>query len=132
VRKWGQDPHFRTRPIGTPLSFRHGSQGGHAALWAGQLTSRLGTLLTQNIPGGPWSAPVFIGQGEADEVIPFGLNKTYVAALCARHTDVDFRGYPGGTHMSILKTGTALGTDLVAWTENRLAGRPERAGCGQA
>lgn len=93
------------------------------------LNGRFGERLTENIPTGPWSAPLFIGQGESDEVIAFRINQDYVAGLCATGTDVDFRGYPGGTHMSVLAAGSDLNADLVAWTQDRLAGKPAPSTC---
>ncbi|MCR1782618.1 DUF308 domain-containing protein [Nocardioides carbamazepini] len=95
----------------------------------GALDGRFGQRLEENIPTGPWAAPLFVGQGEKDEVIAFRINQDYVADLCARGTDVEFHGYPGGTHMSVLKAGSALDDDVVAWTEDRLARRPSRPNC---
>ncbi|WGX98581.1 lipase family protein [Nocardioides sp. L-11A] len=95
----------------------------------GALDGRFGQRLTENIPTGPWAAPLFVGQGEQDEVIAFGINQDYVADLCARGTDVEFHGYPGGTHMSVLEAGSPLDDDVVAWTQDRLAERPSRPNC---
>lgn len=93
------------------------------------LDGPFGQRLTENIPNGPWSAPLFIGQGEADEVIPFQLTADYVTGLCRAGTDVEFRGYPGGTHMSVLADGSALGDDLVRWTTDRLAAKSSTPTC---
>ncbi|MDQ6522288.1 lipase family protein [Nocardioides sp. LHD-245] len=96
---------------------------------SGALDGRFGRRLEENIPAGPWAAPLFVGQGEQDEVIAFRINQDYVADLCAQGIDVEFHGYPGGTHMSVLKAGSALDDDVVAWTQDRLAGRPARPNC---
>ncbi len=93
------------------------------------LDGPLGKRLDENIPAGPWSAPLFIGQGEADEVIAYRINENFVAGLCSRDADVEFRGYPGGTHMSVLEEGSRLSSDVVAWTQDRLAGRPSTPSC---
>lgn len=93
------------------------------------LDGRFGDLLTANIPTGGWSAPLFLGQGEDDEVIDFAINTAYVETLCADAVDVEFHGYPGGTHMSVLAIGSELNKDLVAWTKDRLAGAPSTPNC---
>jgi pimeloyl-ACP methyl ester carboxylesterase len=95
----------------------------------GSLEGPFGDRLRQNTPTGPWSAPLFIAQGEADEVIPFTINKDYVAGLCRGGFNVQFQGYPGGTHMSILETGSPLSLRLEQWTRARLAGEPSKADC---
>ena len=95
------------------------------------LDGRFGRRLEENIPTGPWAAPLFVGQGEKDEVIAFAINQDYVAGLCARGVDVEFHGYPGGTHMSVLKAGSPLDEDVVAWTKDRLAGRPSQPNCAR-
>lgn len=93
------------------------------------LSGPFGKRLTDNIPLGPWSAPLFLGQGESDEVISFRINQNYVARLCAQGTDLTFTGYAGGTHMSVLTPGGPLVTDLTAWTQDRLAGKPATSNC---
>ena len=96
---------------------------------AGALSGPFGQRLDENLPSGTWDAPLFIGQGESDEVINFSINQKYVATLCAEGTDVEFHGYPGGTHMSVIATGSTLSRDLVKWTQDRLAGRPSTPNC---
>lgn len=96
----------------------------------GALDGPFGERLRQNVPGGPWGAPLFIAQGEADEVIPFSITEEYVAGLCRDGVHVEFAGYPGGSHMSILETGSALSVRLEEWTTARLAGLPTGDGCG--
>lgn len=95
----------------------------------GALDGDFGRRLEANRPTGPWSAPLFIGQGEADEVIDFRINEAYEADLCAAGADLEFHGYPGGTHMSVLAVGSALTEDLIAWTRDRLDGEPSTPTC---
>lgn len=97
---------------------------------AGALDGPFGERLRQNTPNGPWDAPLLIAQGEADEVIPFSITEEYVAGLCRGDAEVEFAGYPGGTHMSILETGSPLGIRLEEWTQARLAGEPAADDCG--
>ncbi|WP_211229467.1 lipase family protein [Nakamurella lactea] len=97
---------------------------------AGALAGPFGTRLTANIPTGPWSAPLFVGQGEADEVIPFRITQRYVSDECADGAEIELHGYPAGTHMSILETGSPLSLQLEKWTSARLAGEPATGTCG--
>lgn len=96
---------------------------------AGALEGTFGQRLEENIPTGPWAAPLFVGQGESDEVIAFGINEEYVAGLCSRGTDVEFHGYPGGTHMSVLEKGSELNDDVLAWTQDRFDAKPSQPSC---
>lgn len=93
------------------------------------LDGHFGDLLTANTPTAGWSAPLFLGQGEDDEVIAYDINTDYVATLCADDVDVEFHGYPGGTHMSVLAVGSDLNEDVVAWTKERFAGAPSTPNC---
>jgi acetyl esterase/lipase/uncharacterized membrane protein HdeD (DUF308 family) len=95
----------------------------------GALQGSFADLLERNVPAGPWNAPLFIGQGEADEVIDFAINQDFVAGLCSHGADVEFRGYPGGTHMSVIAAGSPLSDDLVRWTRDRLADAPAVSTC---
>lgn len=88
-----------------------------------------GVRLRENITTWPFDAPVFIGQGETDEVIPYASTRDYVARLCAAGVNVETIGYPGGTHMSVLEVGSQLSDDLVAWTAARLAGTATTGNC---
>lgn len=93
------------------------------------LAGPFGVRLHENTATGPFSAPVFLGQGEADEVIPWTSNQTYSARLCDAGVTLETHGYPGGTHMSVLDVGSQLSNDLVAWTTDRFAGKPTRGNC---
>ncbi len=62
-------------------------------------------------------------------MVPFSINQKYVAGLCKAGDDVDFVGYPGGTHMSILDAGSPLSTRLEEWTEERFAAAPATGNC---
>lgn len=93
------------------------------------LAGTFGDRLTENTATGPWAAPLFIGQGEADEVIPFHINTAYVEQLCGMDVDVEFHGYPDGSHMSVLAPGAQLNEDVVRWTQDRLAGLASEPNC---
>ncbi|TKV56468.1 lipase [Nakamurella flava] len=95
----------------------------------GAVDGSFADLLTSNTPNGPWPAPLFIGQGTADEVIDIGINRDFVGNLCRGDQPVDFREYPGRTHMGVVAPDSPLIDDLVSWTRDRLAGRPATPNC---
>ena len=88
-----------------------------------------GRRLTENIPLGPWPAPLLIGQGAADEVVSPAIQARYVAGLCAAGQPLTFTSYAGATHMGVLKPESPLTADLETWTQDRFAGRPARNTC---
>lgn len=85
------------------------------------LDGPFGDLLRANTATGSWNAPLFLAQGDADEVIDVAINERYVADLRTAGTDLTWTTYPGGTHMSILAPGQPLPDALVAWTAERFA-----------
>jgi uncharacterized membrane protein HdeD (DUF308 family)/acetyl esterase/lipase len=92
-------------------------------------TGAVGRRLRQNVALGPWSAPLFIAQGTADEVISPGLQDNYVARLCAAGRPLRYSRYPGRTHMGVLEPESPLNADLEQWTLDRLAGLPQQNTC---
>lgn len=89
----------------------------------------LADRLEQNVARGPWAAPLFIGQGVDDEVVPIDQNERYVAGLCARDIPVTFAAYPDRTHMSVLDADSPLMSDLFPWTDDRFTGREAADTC---
>jgi uncharacterized membrane protein HdeD (DUF308 family) len=85
--------------------------------------------LTQNIPLGPWPAPLFIGQGSADEVVSPAIERAYVDGRCAAGRPLLFVSYPGRTHMGVMAADSPLPADLEQWTLDRFAGRPPASTC---
>jgi len=90
-------------------------------------TTTWADLLQQNTPEpGPWNAPVFIAQGEADGVIAPGFTAAYVEALCASGITVGYHTYPDATHFSV---AGASEEDVLAWMEERLSGDEAPSTC---
>lgn len=80
--------------------------------------------LAQNKALGPWDAPVFLGHGTEDEVIPVAHSRDYLEILCQQAPAVTARFYEGKTHMSVLAPESDLPADLSEWTSARFAGEP--------
>ena len=92
-------------------------------------TGAVGRRLRENVALGPWSAPLFVAQGTADEVISPRLQDDYVARLCAAGRPLIYTRYADRTHMGVLEQDSPLTADLEQWTEDRLAGLPQENTC---
>jgi uncharacterized membrane protein HdeD (DUF308 family)/acetyl esterase/lipase len=92
-------------------------------------TGAVGRRLRENVPLGPWSAPLLIAQGSADEVISPRLQNDYVARLCAAGHPLRYERYEGRNHMGVLEPDSPLNDDLEQWTKDRLAGVPQENSC---
>ncbi len=100
------------------------------AIWSQDpTTGPLGARLAENVPTGPFVAPVLIGQGAADTLIPPTLQRNYAQRLCDAGASVDYRSYPGRDHVSLVQPDSPLIGQLLSWTADRFAGRSARAGC---
>ncbi|SDE62125.1 Uncharacterized membrane protein HdeD, DUF308 family [Blastococcus fimeti] len=98
-------------------------------LRADPATGAVGRRLRENVPLGPWPAPLFIGQGTTDEVIAARLQDDYVARLCAAGRPLTYTRYPDRTHMGVLEPDSPLNADLEQWTQDRFAGLPQANTC---
>lgn len=86
------------------------------------------TLLQENSAGGqPLAVPVFVGQGEADELVLPSATEKYVTLLCSQQADVTFHRYPDVTHG--LAAYAAL-PDLLLWLPTLGGAREPSKDCG--
>jgi pimeloyl-ACP methyl ester carboxylesterase len=84
-------------------------------------------LLARNTPGhAATPAPVLIAQGDEDEVATPATSRALLQRLCRLGDTVELRTYQGVGHFDVLQVAS---TDMVAWTGERLAGRPARSTC---
>lgn len=99
------------------------------SIWAADTaTGAFGNRLGQNTPSGPIQAPVLIAQGETDTTVPADVQAGFVRQRCATGP-VDYRTYPGRDHLGLIAADSPLIPDLLAWTQDRLAGRPPHSSC---
>ena len=86
------------------------------------------TLLKENSAGGQTvTVPVFVGQGEADELVLPSATEKYVTLLCSQQVDVTFHRYPDVTHG--LAAYAAL-PDLLLWLPTLGSAREPSGDCG--
>ncbi len=94
-------------------------------LYSGDLTDgALGRRLAENVPTGPWTAPLFIAWGADDEVIPPSLQDDFVGRLCAEGQPLRYTEYPDRIHQDILQPSSPLVSVLLRWTELRFGFGP--------
>ena len=86
------------------------------------------TMLEENSAGGqPVTVPVFVGQGEADQLVRPSATEGYVKLLCSQQADVTFHTYPDIDHG--LAAYAAL-PDLLRWLPTLGDGRIPAGNCG--
>jgi alpha-beta hydrolase superfamily lysophospholipase len=112
----------------------HGLRGGEVAVglvaalvvpkpvWSRDPSSgALGARLAENVPPGPIAAPVLIGQGQDDPLIPSAAQAAYADRLAATGTAVELRTYAGFDHMGVVGRDSPLVPELLEWTAARFA-----------
>lgn len=96
---------------------------GDRPLYPADLTAgALGRRLAQNVPDGPWAAPLILAWGSADEVIPPELTGDFVTELCEGGASVRSIEYDGTDHRGVLMPTSRFLPTLVRWTAERFAG----------
>ncbi len=74
-------------------------------------------------------APLFVGQGDADEIIDPEVTEAWVAARCEAGGPTTWRSYPGVDHLAVVEGG---GDDAMTWTLDRFAGEDQVDACPAA
>ena len=70
--------------------------------------------------------PIFMYQGDADDIVPVAVSETALQKYCALGVTVSRKVYPGADHISVI---TAALTDILGFVNDRLAGRPAPSSC---
>jgi len=92
-------------------------------------TGALGQRLAANVPGGRLTVPLFVAQGEGDQIVSPAVQAQYVKTRCAEGVGVDYRTYPGRGHLTLVAPDSTLAPDLLDWTQQRFAGRAAASTC---
>jgi acetyl esterase/lipase len=81
------------------------------------------TMLRENSAGGaPITVPVFVAQGQADELVAPTATDAYVEQLCTQKTDVTFHRLPDVDHGF---AAYAALPELLPWLAELEAGTPK-------
>jgi hypothetical protein len=105
-----------TKLVGTPMLANPDSDG-------------LGNRLRENEPRGAIAAPLLIVQGMADEMVSPEITGRFVQERCLAGQNLDYWMFVGLEHGTMDSSGSKVGTELVRWTQDRLEGRAQKAGC---
>lgn len=89
----------------------------------------MGQRLRSNIPYGTMAAPLLIAQGLDDPLVTPQVQSAYVKKLCAAGQAVDYRQYAGEDHMGLVSDESPLIAELLAWSQDRIDGKPVSGGC---
>ncbi|MFH8250921.1 lipase family protein [Microbacterium sp. B2969] len=93
-------------------------------LYSGDLMAgALGRRLAQNIVKGPFTEPVLMTWGTADEVVPPALQEAFVTTQCQEGTHLRWVAMQGYDHLGVLLPGSGFLPTLVRWTDARFTGR---------
>jgi alpha-beta hydrolase superfamily lysophospholipase len=96
---------------------------GDRPLYPANLTAGpLGRRLAQNVPDGPWAAPVIVAWGRDDEVLPPNLTRDFVTRLCEDGAAVRWIAYDATDHRGILMPTSHFLATLVRWSDARFDG----------
>ncbi|WP_080792174.1 alpha/beta fold hydrolase [Corynebacterium pacaense] len=80
-------------------------------------TTPAGARLRENIASGQGDAPLFLGQGTEDEVVPVDSQREMAQRAGETQRRVEVHEYLGGTHMSVIAADSPLLGDLFAWVD---------------
>ena len=137
VAYYGQDPTSLVTPRGAEVldivldectGRLPEAQGPVAQFLNSSLTDipEWAALLEENSTGQvAIEAPVFIGQGGRDNLVPVEVTRLGLTDLCAVNEDLRYREYPGATHGGLR---LAAAEDLAQFLADSLAGQPSRVG----
>jgi uncharacterized membrane protein HdeD (DUF308 family)/alpha-beta hydrolase superfamily lysophospholipase len=101
------------------------------SIFAGDpLSGPLGSRLTENVPLGPIDAPLLVGQGGDDPLVTELAQAGFVQKRCEAGYPVDYRVYAGRGHVDVVEPDSPLIPHLIAWTQDRLDGKPQTPTCG--
>ncbi len=89
----------------------------------------LGARLAENVAPPTVTAPLLIGQGGADRLVPSASQRAFVEGLCAAGQRVEYVEYAGLDHIPLIASDSPAIADVVEWTKARLAGDPVDDDC---
>jgi hypothetical protein len=92
-------------------------------------TGPAGERLAENVPLDPIPAPLFVAQGEGDPLVLPSVQQAYVDRRCALGDTLEYRTYPGYSHVDVVGTDSPLIPDLVQWTQDRIDAKPATSTC---
>jgi alpha-beta hydrolase superfamily lysophospholipase len=90
-----------------------------------------GERLRSNIPYGPIAAPLWIAQGDSDQLVLPEIQDPFVEQLCAGGRSLEYATYAGRDHLSLVANDSPYAGDLIKWTKDRFENKPAPQGCAK-
>jgi len=85
--------------------------------------------LADNVPDRPIEAPVLIAQGSLDTTVLPGVQGGFVGNRCLSGQVIDYRGFDGLDHLSIVGEESPVPALLMEWSRARFDGLPAPSAC---
>ena len=89
----------------------------------------LGDRLKQNTPNGAIASPLWIAQGDKDELVLPEVQDPFVDQLCESGRSLEYTKYTGRDHLSLVANDSPYANDLIRWTKERFEDSPAEQGC---
>ncbi len=93
------------------------------------LEGEFGTKLKRQTPVGPFPSPVLVAQGLADPLVKPALQQNWIDARCTAGEPIDYRTFPGLSHMSLVAADSPLTPQIIQWTLDRWSGAAPTPTC---
>lgn len=91
----------------------------------------LGARLAENVPVGPFSMPVLLGQGMDDDIVFEPMQTRFASGLCESGTNLIYRRYEGRDHVSLVQANSPAIGGLIEWSRRRFAGETAVPDCAR-
>lgn len=85
--------------------------------------------LNQNVPNEIIDIPLFVAQGEADELVFPSVQNRYIQSRCEAGQNLLYTTYAGRDHLGLVASDSPLLPDLIQWTKDRFEGKVQKKGC---
>lgn len=92
-------------------------------------TDAFARRLSENVPNGRIEAGVLIVQGAEDRTVLPDVQGGFVGRRCMAGQPIDYRGFAGHGHLSIVGEDSPVPDLLLRWSRARFEGRPAPSAC---
>jgi pimeloyl-ACP methyl ester carboxylesterase len=92
-------------------------------------TGEFARRLSENVPNRRIEAPVLIVQGADDSTVLPDVQGGFVARRCMAGQVIDYRGYAGQRHLSIVGEASPVPDSLMKWSRDRFDGAAAPTRC---
>jgi alpha-beta hydrolase superfamily lysophospholipase len=114
---------------GALLSLAEAKVAGGTIFATPPATGALGLRLRQNNPDQHMPEPLLIAQGLDDDLVLPDAQARFVRRICDAGQALEYRGYAGRDHLSLVAPDSPLVADLMNWSRSMLAGDASPPGC---